>query len=271
MGLCVKSLIALFIFIMFTYPAFSYGYDSNQNIALQNLFSEYMQDVHKQIDKNWTSPDLLEQAHVTLKFKVNRDGEVFDVEIITSSGNDVYDESAKEALQKSSPFAKFPVTTTRNYITIKYNFDTFLVNTEKMKEYVEKADSLYNHNNELALKYINLAINEIDGDIRAYFLYGKRSKIKFALGDEKGAEEDFVKCQNLKNKYDQKRIIHCKIIAEAEKSPFAYFYLANAYDIAGDYDSAITAIDKAISLTNLNNQYKQYKKELLLKTSAEKI
>ena len=271
MGIGVKNILTLFIFIVFACPVFSYGYEYNQNIALQNLFSEYMKNVHEQIDKNWISPDILEQAHVTLKFKVDRNGEVYDVEMISTSGNEVYDEAAMEALKKSSPFDKFPESATRNYITIKYNFDTFLVNTEKMKEYVEKSNSLYGHDNELAFKYINLAINEIDGDIRTYFLYGKRSKIKRALGDYKGAEEDFIKCQDLKNKYDQKRIVHCKIIAEAEKSPFAYFYLANAYDIAGDYESAISAIDKAIGLTDLNNQYKRYKKELLLKISAEKI
>ena len=90
----------------------------------------------------------------------------------------------------------------------------------------------------------------------------KRSKIKKALGDIKGANDDYAESRRLKEKYDLKRIKTCKLIAEMEHTPFSYFYLAHAYEIAGDYENALDAIDKAIELTELNNQYKRYRAEL---------
>ena len=131
-----------------------------------------------------------------------------------------------------------------------------------MRECMDNADKYYNVNNETALNYINKAIDEVSGDAESYFLYEKRCKIRQALGDYKGAKEDSAEAKRLKERYDLKRINTCKLIAEMEQSPFSYFYLAHAYEIAGDYEHALDAIDKAINLTELNNQYKRYKIEL---------
>lgn len=45
-----------------------------------------------------------------------------------------------------------------------------------MQRYLANADRFYNVNNRTALDYINKAIDEVDGDINAYFLYGKEVK-----------------------------------------------------------------------------------------------
>lgn len=235
------------------------------NTSIQNDFSEYMTVLKQTIRKNWNPPDTMESAHVTVMFKINRFGQIISYEILSGSGNEVYDESTIDALNKSAPFSKFPANSTRDSLTIKYNFDTSLVKTDEIKEYIKKSDRFFNVDNKVALDYINLAIETVQGDIGSYFLYGKRSKIKRALGDTSGADEDLAECKRLKTKFDRKRIMHCKLIAETEGSAFAYFYLANAYDIAGDYPHAIEAIDKAISLTDLNNHYKRYRAELVTK------
>ena len=238
-------------------------YQPNQQ--LQNDFSEYMAVLQEKIQRSWNPPDFMEDGHATVMFKINRQGEVLAANIIESSRNPVYDESTIEAIKKSSPFNKFPAATSKDSLTIKYSFDTSYVKTDKMKEYVRKADTFFNVNNDTALAYINLAINEVQGDIGSYFLYGKRSKIKRALGDIEGAKQDLDECKRLKAKFDQKRINSSKLIAEMEKTPFSYYYLAYSYEIAGDYEHALEAIDKAISLTELNNQYKRYKQELIAK------
>lgn len=235
------------------------------NQQLQNDFSEYMAVLQEKIQRSWNPPDFMEDGHAMVMFKINRQGEVLDANIIESSRNPVYDESTIEAIKKSSPFNKFPAATSKDSLTIKYSFDTSYVKTDKMKEYVRKADTFFNVNNDTALAYINLAINEVQGDIGSYFLYGKRSKIKRALGDIEGAKQDLDECKRLKAKFDQKRINSSKLIAEMEKTPFSYYYLAYSYEIAGDYEHALEAIDKAISLTELNNQYKRYKQELIAK------
>ncbi len=266
MGLSTKYLVFLSVFVMLLCPTVqSSEFDYNKyrgNTELQNDFSSYMTTLQNKIQRNWNPPDFVEDGDATVMFKVTRWGKIVSVDMVKSSNNTLFDESAMEALRKSEPFDKFPANTTKEALTIKYNFHTSIVKTDTMREYVDNADKYYNVNNEQALKYINLAIDEVQGDIESYFLYEKRCKIKQALGDTKGANDDFAEAKRLKAKYDLKRINTCKLIAEMEHTPFSYFYLAHAYEIAGDYENALVAIDKAIELTELNNQYKRYRSEL---------
>jgi len=126
----------------------------------------------------------------------------------------------------------------------------------------ENPDMVYT-DKQLALKYINLAIEEVNGDNESYFLYKRRSKIKEALGDHLGAREDILQYERMKAKVDIKRVHALKHQAEQEDTAFAYYYLAYAYEQIKDYDNAIWAINKAIERTDLNNQYKRYRTELV--------
>ncbi len=234
-----------------------------------NDFSGYMTILQGKIQKSWNPPECLEQnGHATVKFSITRSGDVYSSQIVESSGDPVFDESALEAIRKSSPFEHFPASTSRGSITIKYSFDTSIVKTNNIEEYLANADKYYNINNKIALDSINKAIEKVEGDTNAYFLYGKRSKIKKALGDTAGAEEDLNESKRLKARYDQKRIMASKLIAEMEQSPYSYFNLAHSYEIAGDYERAIEAIDKAIALTELNNNYKRYRNDLINKKAS---
>ena len=230
--------------------------------SVQNDFSEYMNTLQEKIQRSWNPPEFEEDGSATVLFTITRQGDLVNTEIVESSNNPVFNESTIEALKKAAPFDKFPANTAKDALTIKYTFHTSIVKTDTMREYVSNADKFFNVNNQTALDYINLAIEEVEGDIGSYFLYGKRSKIKRALGDIQGAEADLAECKRLKAKFDQKRINNGKLMAEMENSPFAYFYLAHSYEIAGDYIHALEAIDKAIALTELNNQYKRYRCEL---------
>ena len=265
MGLSTKYLVFLGVFVMLLFPVYASEFDYNKyrgNIELQNDFASYMNTLQAKIQRNWNPPDFVEDGDATVMIKVKRWGKVVSAEFVKSCYDELFNESAMEALRKSEPFDKFPATTTKDALTIKYNFHTSIVKTDTMREYVDSADKFYNVDNQQALKYINLAIDEVEGDIESYFLYEKRSKIKKSLGDIKGANEDYAESRRLKEKYDLKRIKTCKLIAEMEHTPFSYFYLAHAYEIAGDYENALDAIDKAIELTELNNQYKRYRAEL---------
>lgn len=230
-------------------------------------FSAYMDDVRGKIQKSWNPPEHLERdGHALVKFSITRSGDIYAMQMVESSGDVVFDESAFEALKKASPFAHFPAETARGSLTINYSFDTSVVNTGNMQRYLAGADRYYNVNNRMALDYISRAIDEVDGDVNAYFLYAKRSKIRGALGDIEGERADMEEFKRLKSKYDKKRIMASRLYAEVENSPYSYFALAHTYDVAGDYENAIKAIDKAIEMTDLNNQYKRYKNELITKT-----
>ena len=94
-------------------------------------------------------------------------------------------------------------------------------------------------------------------------MYKRRSKIKEALGDHLGAKEDYDKYLSMKHKVDIKRVHAIKHRAEVEDSAFVYYYLAYCYEQLKDYDNAIWAINKAIERTDLNQQYKRYRTELV--------
>lgn len=264
-GCMLKKIVTLLFLIFFISPTVLAETDEPNNsgsMIIQNDFSEYMARVQAKIQKNWNPPDFVEGGEAVVMFKVSRQGDVLSTSIVQSSNNELFDESTLEALRKASPFDRFPANSTRNMLTVKYTFHTTIVKTDKMQEYVDNADRYFKVDNERALSSINKAIDEVEGDSSSYFLYSKRANIRKALGDYKGADTDFAESERLKARYDQKRINTCKLIAEMDKSPFSYFYLAHSYEIAGDYEHALEAIDKAIELTELNNQYKRYRLEL---------
>ena len=263
-----KTLSILFVCICFTLGVSAYEYNSNYNYPTKNQqvqadFSEYMQNVNKKLNQNWSHPDFLEDGHIKVLFKLDREGNVIAGDILETSGNSVYDESAIDAIHKSEPFGKFPENSTRQTLTINYSFDSSFVKTDKMKEYYDLA-KLYTYSDKKeALKWINLAISEVQGDCEGYFLYKRRAKIKESLGDYLGAKEDFEEYEKLKLKVDIKRVHALKRRAEVEDSAFAYYHLAYAYEQIKDYDGAMWAINKAIERTELNQGYKRYRTELV--------
>ena len=233
------------------------------NSILESEYSEYMSNLKNKIHNSWIAPDNIEEGHASAIFRINKNGEIISVEIKESSGNEIFDNSIMEALNKAEPFGNFPEGSARNTLTIQYNFDTRLVKTDTLKEYAKKADELLNKDNKKALEYINLAIEEADDNYSAYFLYARRAKINNALGNIENAKQDIEKSKILKNLYNNKKIESCRKIAEEDNTAYSYFILAHAYDTANEYDNAIIAIDKAINLTLLNNNYKRYREEII--------
>ncbi len=241
----------------------SYYNRPTRNQQVQSDFSDYMTQVRTKLQKNWITPDFLEEGHVRVLFKIDREGNVIAGDILESSGNPIYDESAVNAIHKSEPFGVFPENTSRQTITINYSFDTSFVKTDKIKELYEQAKRYTYSDKQLALKYINEAIEEVGTDNESYFLYKRRAKIREGLGDHVGARDDMQQYEKMKARVDVKRVHALKYQAEQEDTAFAYYYLAYAYEQIRDYDGAIWAINKAIERTDLNQQYKRYKTELV--------
>lgn len=246
------------------------GFNANCAFAYSdNDFSEYMANLRKKIQYVWKFPDSLEEGHTSVVFKINREGHIISATVTESSGNVLFDETALNTVLKAAPFGNFPEDTKKDCITIQYNFETKNVKTDLMKKYLWESEKYRNKDNKLALEYIDKAIEEVKGDCASYFLYARRCKLNKALGDFDSADKDIAECKRLKTIYDTKRINAAKIVAMEENSPLAYFSLANAYDIAGDYSKALENIDRAISLTPLNQAYKRYRDEISTRQNSE--
>ena len=120
-----KIFVILIICILTTVRAQAYETISNYNHPTRNQqvqadFSDYMDNVKRKLQQNWSYPDFLEEGHIRVLFKIDQNGNVIAGDILESSGNSVFDESAVNAIHKSEPFGKFPPNTTRETITINY-------------------------------------------------------------------------------------------------------------------------------------------------------
>jgi TonB family protein len=265
-----KFLVLFLICFISILPVFSeelYGNPNYINKMTNSQFEDYMENVKNKLQENWSTPDFMITGHARILFKLDNEGYVISARIIESSGNQIFDESTIYSLQKSEPFGKFPEGVNRDNIVVNYSFDTTLIKTDKMRNYLEISDRSYkNGYYQNALENINLAISEVQGEEKAYYLYERRANIYKALNENLKAKEDYDKYQMLKKRIDIKRAHFIKHFAEVENSPFAYFYLAYCYEQIGEYENAISAIDKSIAMTDLNNQYKRYRADLVSKT-----
>ena len=260
----IKGLLFILFMLFFATEIFSAEIpDYKKPSRVQEEFAEYMQSVRDKIQSNWNSPELLEEGHAVVIFKITRDGELYAYDIKQSSGNTAFDEFAINALEKSAPFGEFPITSKKDYITVCYSFDSDVVQTDRIKELVESANHFVNVDNKMARDLIDEAIKEADGDSIAYYLYARRCKIDKLLCDDTALKEDLAECKRLKELYDRRRIQKCRVSLEKEETPFGHFALANAYDVHGDYQKALEEIEKAISMTELNQAYKRYRTEIL--------
>ncbi|MCQ2740097.1 MAG: TonB C-terminal domain-containing protein [bacterium] len=254
------------IFISSTFvEAYEQPYDSPVRSSYgsgNREFADYMANIKSSLSRNWYPPDFMEGCHIRVLFKLNPQGRIISKEIIESSGNDVYDDSALDALLKSEPFGNFPENSDRQWLTINYVFDTVLLDDEKMKGYFSLAKRSETSNPAQAIEYYGLAMEALNGHENRYFLYKRRANIKKRIGDNTGAEADYAEYENMKRKVDIKRAHLLKHLTEINGTPYLYFYLAYSYEQIGEISNAINAINKAIEMNSENSRYIRYKNKL---------
>ena len=170
---------------------------------------------------------------------------------------------ALEAIKNSAPFGEFPENSLKEFISVKYSFDTILIEEERMNGYYELAKMNAGRNPEVALNYLNLALEQVGGEEASCFLYKRRAEIKERLGDTKGAQEDYEVYNLYTKRTNIKRVHLLKHLTETKPSAYLYHYLAFAYQQINDYPNALVAIDKAISMSVDNASLRHYKEELL--------
>ena len=242
----------------------------NVNVLAQRDLSSYMDNLKEKLQSVWQPPDFMEEGHVRVFFKLNRQGQVMNAYIIESSGNDIYDESALEAIKAAAPFGDFPEDSLREMISIKYSFDTILIEEERMNGYYELAKANAGNNPYKALEYLSLAISQVGGEEASYFLYKRRAEIKEMLGDREGADRDWATYNLYTQRTNIKRLHLLKHLVEIKPSAYLYHYLAYAYEQMEDYDNAIAAVNGAIASTpeDTNNNLLRYRDSLMRKRES---
>ncbi len=89
----------------------------------EQLFVKYMDNLQKNIKKNWNPPRGDESKRVILLFKLDRQGNLLNVKVKQSSGSKSTDEAAIYAVEKAAPFGQLPIEFTGDSVDIQFTFD----------------------------------------------------------------------------------------------------------------------------------------------------
>ncbi len=84
----------------------------------------YLTLVDRKISDNWVPLTAAGSAEVVvvIQFRVLRSGQVRDVQLETSSGNNAVDLAAMRAIRQSIPLPPFPNLLTEPYLDLRYRF-----------------------------------------------------------------------------------------------------------------------------------------------------
>jgi len=103
--------------------------DDGEAISLdtkESKYASYFTRIKRQIELAWSYPNEAQRkgitGELTLRFQISRDGNLMNVQLINSSGYNVLDEAALQAVKSAAPYYPFPVTINRDTLPILANF-----------------------------------------------------------------------------------------------------------------------------------------------------
>ena len=89
----------------------------------KEILSKYISEIEMPIKANWTPPLGTNLKKASVKFIVNKDGELLQNQIFSSSGNVEFDNSALQAIEASKPFPPLPDSLNKDKLDIIFTFD----------------------------------------------------------------------------------------------------------------------------------------------------
>ena len=103
--------------------------DDGEAISLdttESRYASYFARIKRQIELTWDYPNEAQRKGMTgelsLRFQISRDGNLMNVRLINSSGYNVLDEAALQAVKSAAPYYPFPVTINKESLPILANF-----------------------------------------------------------------------------------------------------------------------------------------------------
>lgn len=89
----------------------------------RKIVAEYIKEIELSIKTNWTPPVGSNLKKASVKFTVNKDGELISNVLFSSSGMPDFDKSALDAIEMSKPFPPLPDALNRDTLDIVFTFD----------------------------------------------------------------------------------------------------------------------------------------------------
>ena len=106
------------------------GYGSGAIFALVTLLicsplfasHAYDQQLKKRVDAVWYRPNGSEGLSTTVRFGLDRNGNLTELRIVKSSGNRAFDKSLLEAFRRAAPFSPLPPAILESYSAVEFTF-----------------------------------------------------------------------------------------------------------------------------------------------------
>lgn len=85
-------------------------------------FNSYMNTMYRTIKKNWHPTENSGAGEVVISYKIKRDGTIIEPKVVSST-NKALNQSAIEAIEKSSPLQPLPKKCKRDLIEVSFTFN----------------------------------------------------------------------------------------------------------------------------------------------------
>ncbi|MGV7220864.1 MAG: energy transducer TonB [Nitrospinales bacterium] len=103
--------------------------DDDQPISLNTTevkYASYFARIKHQIERVWAYPEEAarrgESGEITLRFQISKDGNLVGVYLVDASGSQLLDSAAMKAVKGAAPFYPFPLTITKEKLSILATF-----------------------------------------------------------------------------------------------------------------------------------------------------
>ena len=169
-----KLLITIYILFIFVGSANALE-NSSVNSKYAPPFDKYMPKINNNLKSNWCPTPVNKRYVVVTSFDISKNGNLLGCKVINSSGIQLADDEAINAIKKSSPFPPLPKEFSGNMVRITYTFDYSYKENNKNKTVQKRT---FNYNPYYSIERIN-AIGK-----RLIRYNGLPPNIKFELSDE---------------------------------------------------------------------------------------
>jgi protein TonB len=103
--------------------------DDDQPISLNTTevkYASYFARIKHQIERVWAYPEEAARrgvsGEITLRFQISKDGNLVGVYLVDASGSELLDSAAMKAVKGAAPFYPFPLTITKDKLSILATF-----------------------------------------------------------------------------------------------------------------------------------------------------
>jgi len=104
------------------------------DVAQDADFGPFMADLERRIKRNWNPPRNSRSKRVVVKMYVSKDGRLTRLNVLKTSGDDIADDAALNAVRASAPFKPFPAEVREEVLPIEFTFDYNVFNPQASKD-----------------------------------------------------------------------------------------------------------------------------------------